>query len=527
MNTNIALLQLHTITGDILANTQNILQQVSKATKDGATVCITPELSLCGHPTLHEIPTIISTCIISLQKIAKECNGGPSIIVGSIETTPTNIYNTTFLIQNGQIHTLCKKPFTQFYPSIKKEEYSPLNNNNNNNNGFCFTSINKQLFLIVTGYTTLVNHVCNKIIYKNEQLEKIEAILCPSSEPFIASQIPHFFYELTSISDQLNKPLYFCNQAGEDKNYIFLGGSQCINAQETKTNESLLFQENYIVVKNHSSVSLKDMSFNSNKLLWKALIHGIQQYIKKNGFSDVVLGLSGGIDSSIVAALAVEALGAPHVHGILMPSPWSSEGSITDAELLANNLDIKTYMLPIHTLIDSFTHSLSELFTGYPSDVTEENIQSRIRGILLMAISNKFGWMVLATGNKSERAVGYCTLYGDTCGGLAPIGDLYKTEVYHLAQWYNQSKQKDIIPTSVLTKPPSAELRPGQLDQDSLPPYEELDSILQILLSKNPTNIDQEFLNNPTLNDIKRLIQKNAFKRMQGPPSLVISNSPL
>lgn len=524
MNTNIALLQLHTITGDIIANTQNILQQVSKATKDGATVCITPELSLCGYPELHEIPTITSTCITSLQKIAKECNGGPSIIVGSIETTPTNIYNTTFLIQHGQIHTLCKKPFTQFHPSIKKKNHILLNDNS----GFCFTNINKRLFLIVTGYQTLVNYIYNKIIYKNEQLEKIEAIFCPSSEPFIASEIPHFFCELTSISDQLNKPLYFCNQAGEDKNYIFLGGSQCINAQGTGNNQSLFFQENYIIVKNHSYVSLKDTSFNSNKLLWKALIHGIQQYVKKNGFSDVVLGLSGGIDSSIVAALAVEALGAPHVHGILMPSPWSSKGSITDADLLANNLNIKTYMLPIHTLMDSFTHSLSELFKGYPSDVTEENIQSRIRGILLMAISNKFGWMVLATGNKSERAVGYCTLYGDTCGGLAPIGDLYKTEVYHLARWYNQSKQKDIIPTSILTKPPSAELRPGQLDQDSLPPYEELDFILQMLLSKNPTNIDHELFNNPTLlKDIKRLVQKNAFKRIQGPPTLVISNFPL
>ena len=524
MNTDIALLQLHTITGDVIANTQNILEQVSKATKDGAKICITPELSLCGHPELHEIPTITSTCITSLQQIAKECNSGPSIIVGSIETTPTNIYNTTFLIQHGQIHTLCKKPFTQFYPSIKKEEYILLNNNNN---GFCFKNINKELFLIVTGYKTLINYVYNKIIYKNKLLERIKAILCPSSEPFIASQIPHFFYELTSISEQLNKPLYFCNQAGEDKNYIFLGGSQCINAQKTKSNQSILFQKNYIVIKNHSYVSLKDTSFNSNNLLWKALTHGIQQYVKKNGFSDVVLGLSGGIDSSIVAALAVEALGEHHVHGVLMPSPWSSEGSITDADLLANNLNIKTYMLPIHTLIDSFTHSLSELFTGYPSDVTEENIQSRIRGILLMAISNKFGWMVLATGNKSERAIGYCTLYGDTCGGLAPIGDLYKTEVYHLARWYNQSKQKDIIPNSVLTKPPSAELHPGQLDQDSLPPYEELDSILQMLLSKNPINIDQEFLNNPTLNDIKRLVQKNAFKRIQGPPSLIISNSPL
>lgn len=523
MDTNIALLQLHIVTGDIVGNTQNILNKVYKAAKKGATLCLTPELSLCGHPKIDEIPTIAPNCIISLNHIAKKCVNGPPIIVGSIETTPTNIYNTTFLIQHGQLHALCKKNFIQSFLPIEKE----LHVLSDENNGFCFSSINGQLFLVVTGYNTLVSQSFNVMIHNNNKIAKIEAILCLCSEPVIASNCDHFFHNLTAIAQKLNKPLYFCNHTGEDKNYIFCGGSQFISSQETKHSQSLFFQENCLVIHNHSSVSLRNMSLNSNELLWKALVHGIQYYVKKHGFLDVVLGLSGGIDSSVVSTLAVEALGAQHVHGVLMPSPWSSEGSITDAKLLANNLGIETHIVPIHSLMENFTNSLSKFFKGYPPDNTEENIQSRIRGMILMAISNKFRWMVLATGNKSERAVGYCTLYGDTCGGLAPIGDLYKTEVYLLARWYNQSQQKDIIPHNVLIKPPSAELHPGQLDQDSLPPYEELDRILQIILSKNSTSLHKELLNNPIVNNIKVLMQKNAFKRIQSPPPLIISNFPL
>ena len=205
-----------------------------------------------------------------------------------------------------------------------------------------------------------------------------------------------------------------------------------------------------------SSIPAKDW-----KSVWELLTSGIRDYVRKNGFTDVVLGLSGGMDSAFVAALAVDALGKDHVHGVMMPSPWSSEGSITDSEALAANLGMETFTVPISPMMEAFEKALAPAFAGRERDVTEENIQSRIRGVIMMSFSNKFHWMLLATGNKSEVAAGYCTMYGDTCGGLAPIADLYKTEVYQLAQWFNEREGMCVIPQNIFDKAPSAELRPA------------------------------------------------------------------
>ena len=260
------------------------------------------------------------------------------------------------------------------------------------------------------------------------------------------------------------------------------------------------------------------------KKVWSGLVSGIQRFTDENGFSDVVLGLSGGMDSSLVAALAVDALGKERVHGVLMPSPWSSEGSVTDAELLAGNLGIATETIPIRPMMEAFEQTLAPAFRGRPADVTEENLQSRIRGVILMALSNKFGWMLLATGNKSELAVGYCTLYGDLCGALAPIADLYKTEVYALARWYNEQKGHEVIPESVFIKAPSAELRPGQKDQDSLPDYAELDTILHAMIEEGlpMDNLTIPGIETGQIERVASLIRRSAFKRRQAPPLLAV-----
>ena len=244
-----------------------------------------------------------------------------------------------------------------------------------------------------------------------------------------------------------------------------------------------------------SSIPAKDW-----KSVWELLTSGIRDYVRKNGFTDVVLGLSGGMDSALVAALAVDALGKDHVHGVMMPSPWSSEGSITDSEALAANLGMETFAVPISPMMEAFEKALAPAFAGRERDVTEENIQSRIRGVIMMSFSNKFHWMLLATGNKSEVAAGYCTLYGDTCGGLAPIADLYKT--------------------------PSAELRPGQKDQDSLPEYDVLDSILHALIeeSKRAEDIDLPGVTPEDVNRVQSLMRRSAFKRLQLPPLLPVGN---
>ena len=270
-----------------------------------------------------------------------------------------------------------------------------------------------------------------------------------------------------------------------------------------------------------SSIPAKDW-----KSVWELLTCGIRDYVRKNGFTDVVLGLSGGMDSALVAALAVDALGKDHVHGVMMPSPWSSEGSITDSEALAANLGMETFAVPISPMMEAFEKALAPAFAGRERDVTEENIQSRIRGVVMMSFSNKFHWMLLATGNKSEVAAGYCTMYGDTCGGLAPIADLYKTEVYQLAQWFNEREGMCAIPQNIFDKAPSAELRPGQKDQDSLPEYDVLDSILHALVeeSKRAEDIDLPGVTPEDVNRVQSLMRRSAFKRLQLPPLLPVGN---
>ena len=270
-----------------------------------------------------------------------------------------------------------------------------------------------------------------------------------------------------------------------------------------------------------SSIPAKDW-----KSVWELLTSGIRDYVRKNGFTDVVLGLSGGMDSALVAALAVDALGKDHVHGVMMPSPWSSEGSITDSEALAANLGMETFTVPISPMMEAFEKALAPAFAGRERDVTEENIQSRIRGVIMMSFSNKFHWMLLATGNKSEVAAGYCTMYGDTCGGLAPIADLYKTEVYQLAQWFNEREGMCVIPQNIFDKAPSAELRPGQKDQDSLPEYDMLDSILHALIeeSKRAEDIELPGVTPEDVNRVQSLMRRSAFKRLQLPPLLPVGN---
>ncbi|MDD6088814.1 MAG: NAD(+) synthase [Desulfovibrionaceae bacterium] len=249
------------------------------------------------------------------------------------------------------------------------------------------------------------------------------------------------------------------------------------------------------------------------------LVRGIREFARNNGFSDVVIGLSGGIDSALVAVLATEALGAEHVFGVLMPSRFSSRGSVTDALCLADNLRIRTVTVPIEPVRLAFEQALAPSFAGMDPDVTEENLQSRIRGVILMAQSNKFHRLLLATGNRSEILTGYCTLYGDTCGGLAPIGALYKTEVYALSRHINQSCGTDIIPQAILLKAPSAELRPDQTDQDSLPPYEILDPVLRHLTGEEDESPKAETLfDRETIDRVRTLMARAAFKRRYLPP---------
>lgn len=528
-----ALLQFTIIPGDISKNTATILTQIQSAKEKGAAICISPELGLCGYPNLQHIHTIGEHCEAALMYLAKKFYSGPILILGAIQNTTDGLYNAAFLLSEGKVQCICRKRF--FIHQQSSVKHISLFSSGE---GLSLVTINDEQLLISIGRDVLHGISFSELPNNPKLLESenisilknslAKTILCLCSEPIITSTIENLFQGISIVAHHIKKDVYFINHVGEHEHYLYAGGSYSVDAKGNILSQPKFFEEKPIIVTcDNLPIKHRMVSLDPTLIVWKTLVFGIQTYCKKYAFSDVVLGISGGIDSALVLALAVEALGPKHVHGILMPSPWSSEESIADAMLLAGNLKVQTTTIPISSLMETFNSSLSQMFQGYPIDTTEENIQSRIRGVILMALSNKFQWMVLSTGNKSERAVGYCTLYGDTCGALAPIGDVYKTDVYRLAYWYNQYKQKESIPYQILTKAPSAELRPDQKDQDTLPPYETLDYILNVLLENNISFIDTSYPDQSLVDSIKKLMFKNAFKYKQSPPALIISHLPL
>ncbi len=349
---------------------------------------------------------------------------------------------------------------------------------------------------------------------------------------------------LNHVAVRYHKPIIYANQVGGNDDLIFDGYSVAFNRLGERVALAAGFQADLVAVElDENSRDLRPLSFNSGAIapvtppqakplsqaeeIWSALVLGVRDYTRKCGFSKVVIGLSGGIDSSLVAAIASEAIGPENVLGVLMSSPHTSEQSVIDALELAENLGMKTYSLPIADLMAGYDKTLEDLFADSPRDVTEENLQARIRGNLLMAISNKFGYLLISTGNKSEMAVGYCTLYGDMNGGLAAISDVPKTQVYAICQWLNSREPGTIIiPESVLSKPPSAELKPGQIDQDSLPPYDILDDILDRLIHNHESipQIVAAGYEPALVQRVVKLLNGAEFKRRQAPPGLKVTD---
>jgi NAD+ synthase (glutamine-hydrolysing) len=358
----------------------------------------------------------------------------------------------------------------------------------------------------------------------------VDIILNLSASPFSIGKQSLREDLLSHAANRHHCPIVYVNQVGGNDDLIFDGRSVVVNRQGQVVTRAQAFQSDMLCIEYDEQQRDIQAGAISQPLAgaaetWAALVLGVQDYSRKCGFHQAVIGLSGGIDSALVAAIAATALGAEQVLGVLMPSPYSSDHSISDALALAETLGIRTQTLPIAELMQTFDHSLAPLFAGTPAGLAEENIQARIRGNLLMAIANKFGYLLISTGNKSEIAVGYCTLYGDMSGGLAAIADLPKTKVYELCEWLNQSSGTPVIPTHILTKPPSAELKPGQLDQDSLPPYEILDDILERLvnLHQSAEAIIATGHDSATVTRVLQLVHRAEFKRRQAAPGLKIT----
>lgn len=530
----IALAQINCLIGDIEGNTKNLIAYIERAKREEAQLVVFPELALCGYPP-HDLlayDEFISKCEQAIEVLAKASLGIAVILGAPVRNKGTkgkNLLNAALLLSEGKVQAFAAKALLPDYDVF--DEYRHFEP------GVTFGCINcKGKKIALTICEDLWDVQEDKLYVRSpmEELlrEKPDLMINIAASPFSENQQRTRKNVLHTACKTYQIPLIYVNQVGAHTDLIFDGGSMVLNSQGNLVMEMAYFEQDFRLIDSQLINMAPAVPFEheyhpegeaSLGKLHKALILGIRDFFSKSGFSKAIMGLSGGIDSALVYALAIEALGKENVLGLLMPSPYSSDHSISDSLQLARNLGGHTETIPISGLIAAFETSLQPSFEGMRADTTEENIQARIRAILLMAYSNKKGYVLLNTSNKSESAVGYGTLYGDMAGSLAVIGDLYKTKVYALAHYLN--REEDIIPENILTKAPSAELRPGQKDSDSLPPYEVLDHLLfqYIERQEGPETLIAQGFEPELVARVLSLVNRNEFKRYQSAPALRVS----
>ncbi len=549
----IAIAQLNPTIGDIFGNSNLILEAAKKAAGEGANLLLTPELSLIGYPPQDLLmnPSFIATAGAQLQQLAQNLPADLAVIVGTAipnahsgKKGGKSLFNSAAVLSNGTVKQIFHKRLLPTYDVFDEDRYfEPGDSSNYFNIG--------ELKIGVTICEDLWNdeEFWGKRSYVGEpflDLVKVgvDLVVNLSASPYAAGKRGVRLAMLQHSVMRSGIPIVYANQVGGNDDLIFDGSSFSVNKKGELIQVLASFDTDFAVIEydeakqdliaipsqNKTETNPVQLSFTpqvGDVEIWAALVLGVRDYVRKCGFSKVVLGLSGGIDSALVAAIASFAIGPENVLAVLMPSPYSSDHSVNDALELAKNLGIGMEMLPIANLMKTYDRTLADLFTNTAFGIAEENIQSRIRGSLLMAISNKFGHLLLSTGNKSEMAVGYCTLYGDMNGGLAVISDVPKTRVYSLCRWLNSGEIGDkIIPGNIISKAPSAELKPGQIDQDSLPAYDILDDILQRLI-ENHESVKQIVAaghDEAVVARIVKLVRQAEFKRRQAPPGLKISD---
>jgi len=531
----IGMLQIDTTAGDLEGNAALIVRGVWAAAERGAELVVTPELALMGYLPRDLLMShgFVERAYRTLERMAAELRAAPALLVGLATMNPADIgrplFNSAALLRDGAVGPLFRKTLLPTYDVFDEDRYfEPA----------------REPGILDFGSWRLGISICEDVWndrdfwqrrrYQRDPVESqvgdgAEAILNLSASPFYGGKQALREDMLAHMARRHQRPLVFVNQVGGNDDLIFDGQSCAFDAQGRLFARTKAFEEDLIVVDlaaeapaRPDAIAAHDFTLEAE--IWNALVLGVRDYARKTHFQTALLGLSGGIDSSLTAAIACEALGPKNVLGVLMPSCYSSQGSIDDSLALARNLGMETLTLPIRGIMGSYDAALQEAFAGREHDVTEENIQSRIRGNLLMALSNKFGSLLLTTGNKSELAVGYCTLYGDMNGGLAVIADLPKTMVYRVARWRNRSRTE--IPETVFSKPPSAELRPNQTDQDSLPPYDLLDQILELHVERSQAaeEIVAQGFDEATVRRVLRLVRNAEFKRKQAAPVLKVTS---
>jgi NAD+ synthase (glutamine-hydrolysing) len=543
---NISLAQINSHIGNFEGNLTKILDYIERAKKEGSDLVIFPELATCGYPPRDflEFNDFIRESEQVLDQI-RQASDGIAVLVGSPAVNPDkngkDLHNAAFFIADQKIIFQHNKTLLPTYDIFDEYRY--------------FEPSYEFKLLEYKGYRLALT-ICEDLWNLGNEnplytvcpldhlmLDKPDLIFNISASPFAYDHAQERIDVVKANVDKYQKPLFYCNTVGAQTDILFDGGSLVFQADGSLLDELPYFSEclkTYRVTRNGlGSCTIESISGappvagqakNKYELIHRGIVLGIRDYFGKLGFKSAVLGLSGGIDSALTCALAVEALGKENVMGLLMPSRYSSKGSVEDARTLAENLGIRYEIIEIEPMYAQFLNQLKPILEDKPFNVTEENIQARIRGTLLMATSNKLGHILLNTTNKSEMSVGYGTLYGDLCGGLSVLGDIYKTEVYELVKEINQATATDLLPSGVIpqnsiSKPPSAELRPGQKDSDSLPAYDILDPILFQYIEKRlgPKELIEKGNNPALVKRILRLVNINEFKREQTAPVLRIS----
>ena len=525
----IGVLQLNSTIGDYDANRSKLVAAYEKACAGGAEFVLAPELFLCGYPPRDLLlrPDFVEANLTALVETAKKIGAVPLCVgyVGRNDARPgRTLTNSAAVLQNGTVTWRQDKSLLPTYDVFDEDRYfEPAKSTRP------FEFNGRKLALTICEDIWNDEDFWPQRLYRRDPIKDLigqgaDLILNISASPWHAGKEQTRLAMLQRVARDERVPLVQVNLIGANDELIFDGNSVALD----RTGEVIALgksfaEDTFIAEVDGNAPAVKVRWPAPEEQLFRALSLGIRDYVHKCGFQSVVIGLSGGIDSALTAVLAADALGADKVMGVSMPARYSSSGSLTDAELLAKNLGIRYAALPIETVFKAVECQLAEVFAGTKPNEAEENIQSRLRGVTLMALSNKFGALVLTTGNKSEMAVGYCTLYGDMCGALAVIADVFKTDIYRLARWVNRDRV--LIPTASLTKPPSAELRPNQKDQDSLPEYETLDAILQLYVVEHVSKdeIIKRGFAPAVVNDVINKVTFSEYKRRQAAPGLKVS----
>ena len=526
----IAIAQINTTIGDFDGNADKIVDAWRRADEAGAALVVLPELALCGYPPrdLLAKPAFLRQNQEALESLTKR-SGKAVAVVGYASANETDsgrpAQNSAAVLQDGQVAAVRHKTLLPNYDVFDEDRY------------FEPATGNTPVEILGTKVgITICEDIWNDEVFLHDRrydrrpAEELagggaELLLNLSASPWSLGKEHSRHVLLSQLSVKCGCPVVYCNLVGGNDELVFDGGSQYYNGHGVLGASGAMFAEDLLLIDTETIEPKSSDTSDDNEKIYRALSLGVRDYLHKCGFASAVIGLSGGIDSALTAVIATNALGPENVVGVLMPSPFSSKGSVDDVMELSCNLGIETLNLPIDEAMRAYDRILSEAFKNRPPNIAEENLQARIRGNLLMALSNKMGWLVLTTGNKSEFSMGYCTLYGDMAGGFAVIKDVPKTLVYKLCEWLNRDRENAPIPQSILTKEPTAELRPNQKDTDNLPPYPVLDPVLSRYVEEDSglEELKNLGLSGNEILRVVRMVDANEYKRRQGPPGIKIT----